>query len=44
MISSSRDYFWYDETESDHPTTAYRLEFLDFVSRNPQYANEVKIK
>lgn len=44
MISSSIDYFWYDETESDHPSMAYRLEFLDFVSKNPQYVNEVKIK
>ncbi|WP_288349986.1 M48 family metalloprotease [uncultured Duncaniella sp.] len=44
IISSSRDYFWYDDATSDHPSTAYRLEFLDFALKNPQYGNEVKIK
>lgn len=45
MISSSRDYFWYEDEEfKDHPSTIYRLEFLDFVSKNPQHHNEVKIK
>lgn len=41
MISDSRDYFWFDDDEyKDHPSTSYRLEFLDYVSKNPQYCNE----
>lgn len=45
MISDSKDYYWYDGDEYiDHPSTSYRLEFLDFVSKNPQYESEMKIK
>lgn len=45
MISSSNDYYWYEEDEfKDHPSTLYRLEFLNFVSKNPQHHNEVKLK
>lgn len=44
MISSSKDYFWYDEEFSNHPSTIYRLEFLDFVLKNPQYGFGVKPK
>ncbi|MBD5219512.1 MAG: M48 family metalloprotease [Bacteroidales bacterium] len=43
MISSSPDYFWADE-DSDHPSTAYRVEFLNFAIDNPQYGYEVKTK
>lgn len=45
MISSSKDYYWYEDDEfNDHPSTLYRLEFLNFVSKNPQHQNEVKLK
>lgn len=43
LVANSEDYFWSDEY-SDHPSTIYRLEFLDFVSNNPQYFNKQKIK
>lgn len=43
LITNSEDYFWFDE-DSDHPSTIYRLEFLDFVNKNPQYTNQQKIK
>lgn len=43
MISDSDEYFL-NSDESDHPSTVYRLDFLDFVSHNPEYTNEVKIK
>lgn len=42
LITDSDMYFWSAE-DSDHPSTAYRLEFLDFVAKNPQYKNEVKL-
>ncbi len=44
MISSANDYFWYNDEFSDHPSTEYRLEFLDFVLKNPQYGLAVKTK
>lgn len=43
LTSTSNAYFWYDD-DTAQPPTSYRLEFLDFVLKNPQYVNEVKIK
>ena len=44
ILANSSDYFWYDSEFNDHPSIPYRLEFLDFVTKNPQYYNEVKVK
>lgn len=44
MAASSSEYFWYEDDVSDHPSTIYRLEFIDFISKNPQYGSEVKVK
>ena len=43
LITDSEDYFYSDE-QSEHPSTMYRLEFLDFVRKNPEYTNTQKIK
>lgn len=44
MISGNTMYFWHDDSESDHPSTSYRLEFLNFLASHPEYVNEVKEK
>ena len=44
MITGSREYFFSEYEESDHPSTAYRVEFLNFVTENPQFMSTVVAK
>lgn len=39
ILNNDESYFWYDE-ESDHPSTAYRIEFLEFVRDHPEFCSK----
>lgn len=43
IIGQDDDLFWHDELD-DHPSTLYRISFLEFVSNHPEYRLEVKDK